>query len=44
MCAIFGIIGEYDSTLARKAVSILSHRGPDYWSGALMFSQLAVDF
>ncbi len=30
MCAIFGIIGEYDGTLARKAVSILSHRGPDY--------------
>lgn len=30
MCAIFGIIGEYDSALARKAVSILSHRGPDY--------------
>ncbi len=30
MCAIFGIIGEYDGSLARKAVSILSHRGPDY--------------
>ena len=30
MCAIFGIIGEYDSDLARKSVSILSHRGPDY--------------
>ncbi len=30
MCAIFGIVGEYDSALARRAVSILSHRGPDY--------------
>jgi len=30
MCAIFGIIGEYDSSLARSALSRLSHRGPDY--------------
>jgi len=30
MCAIFGIIGEYDGALARKSVSLLSHRGPDY--------------
>ena len=30
MCAIFGIIGEYDGALARKAVSLLAHRGPDY--------------
>lgn len=30
MCAIFGIIGEYDPVLARRSVSLLSHRGPDY--------------
>lgn len=30
MCAIFGIIGEYDSSLARKSLFLLSHRGPDY--------------
>ncbi len=30
MCAVFGIIGEYDTDLARKSVSLLSHRGPDY--------------
>ena len=30
MCAIFGIIGDYDSSLARKSVALLSHRGPDY--------------
>lgn len=30
MCAIFGIIGEYDPKMARKSVSLLSHRGPDY--------------
>ncbi len=30
MCAIFGIIGEYDGAVARKALSLLSHRGPDY--------------
>ncbi len=30
MCAIFGIIGEYDGSLARKALLLLSHRGPDY--------------
>lgn len=30
MCAIFGIIGEYDAALARRSVSLLSHRGPDY--------------
>jgi len=30
MCAIFGIIGEYDKDLARKAIGLLSHRGPDY--------------
>jgi asparagine synthase (glutamine-hydrolysing) len=30
MCAIFGIVGEYDGALARRSVSLLSHRGPDY--------------
>ncbi len=30
MCAIFGIIGEYDSAQARRCVALLSHRGPDY--------------
>lgn len=29
MCAIFGIIGEYDKKQARLALSKLSHRGPD---------------
>ncbi|MCD6433439.1 MAG: asparagine synthase (glutamine-hydrolyzing) [Sulfurimonas sp.] len=30
MCGIFGIIGEYDETKAKKALSLLAHRGPDY--------------
>lgn len=30
MCAIFGILGEHDQTQARFALSILSHRGPDF--------------
>ena len=30
MCAIFGIIGQYDPQLARKSIALLSHRGPDY--------------
>ena len=30
MCAIFGIIGEYDTSLAKKSIALLSHRGPDY--------------
>jgi len=30
MCAIFGIVGEYDEAQARYALSKLSHRGPDY--------------
>jgi len=30
MCAIFGIIGDYNGALARKSVALLSHRGPDY--------------
>jgi len=30
MCAIFGIIGEYNPAQARKSIALLSHRGPDY--------------
>ena len=30
MCAIFGIIGEYNDNRAKKALKRLSHRGPDY--------------
>ncbi len=30
MCAIFGIVGEYESGLARYALGKLSHRGPDF--------------
>ncbi len=30
MCAVFGIIGEYDETMAKHALSLLAHRGPDY--------------
>ena len=30
MCAIFGIVGEYDGDMARKSIALLSHRGPDY--------------
>lgn len=30
MCGIFGIIGDYDETKAKSALSKLSHRGPDY--------------
>jgi len=30
MCAIFGILGEYDEVKAKKALSLLAHRGPDY--------------
>jgi len=30
MCAIFGIIGEYDERQAKSALAKLSHRGPDY--------------
>jgi len=30
MCAVFGIIGEYDGKLARHSLSLLSHRGPDF--------------
>lgn len=30
MCAVFGIIGEYDDALATAALATLSHRGPDF--------------
>ena len=30
MCAVFGIIGEYDESKAKHALSILTHRGPDF--------------
>jgi len=30
MCAIFGIIGEYDEQKAKKALGTLAHRGPDF--------------
>jgi len=30
MCAVFGIIGEYDENRAKKALALLTHRGPDY--------------
>ena len=30
MCAIFGIIGEYNENRAKNALALLSHRGPDY--------------
>lgn len=30
MCAVFGIIGEYDEAKAKRALSLLTHRGPDY--------------
>ncbi len=30
MCAVFGILGEYDPLAARRALGTLVHRGPDY--------------
>ncbi len=30
MCAIFGILGEYDEAQAKYALAKLSHRGPDF--------------
>ncbi|WP_345993044.1 asparagine synthase (glutamine-hydrolyzing) [Sulfurimonas sp. HSL-1716] len=30
MCAIFGIIGEYEEQKARYALSLMQHRGPDF--------------
>ena len=32
MCAIFGIIGNYDEKKAKKALKKLTHRGPDFCS------------
>lgn len=32
MCAIFGIIGEYDEAKARESLKKLTHRGPDFCS------------
>jgi len=30
MCAIFGVLGEYNPAQARQALSCMAHRGPDY--------------
>ncbi len=30
MCAVFGIIGEYEENLAKRALGMLTHRGPDF--------------
>ena len=30
MCAVFGILGEYDESKARYALSLMHHRGPDF--------------
>ncbi len=30
MCAVFGILGAYDPTVARAALGRLTHRGPDF--------------
>ena len=30
MCAIFGIVGQYNENQAKNALAMLSHRGPDY--------------
>jgi len=30
MCAVFGILGNYNASLARQALSRMHHRGPDY--------------
>jgi len=30
MCAVFGIIGEYEPRIARQSLALLTHRGPDY--------------
>ncbi len=30
MCAVFGILGEYDSRKARHSLALLAHRGPDH--------------
>ncbi len=30
MCAVFGILGDYNPNQARQALSTMAHRGPDY--------------
>ncbi len=30
MCAIFGILGEYNEQTAKRALALLAHRGPDF--------------
>ncbi len=35
MCAVFGIIGRYDEGIARHALSLMQHRGPDHSGVAL---------
>jgi len=30
MCAVFGILGDFNPTQARQALSSMAHRGPDY--------------
>ncbi|MDF1878615.1 asparagine synthase (glutamine-hydrolyzing) [Sulfurimonas sp. SAG-AH-194-C20] len=30
MCGVFGIVGEYNENMAKKALAKLSHRGPDH--------------
>ena len=39
MCAVFGILGEYNETQAKEALSRLTHRGPDY-SGVVQKNNL----
>ena len=30
MCALFGILGHYEPSAAKRALALLAHRGPDY--------------
>ena len=30
MCAVFGILGEVDAGVARHALAVMAHRGPDH--------------
>jgi asparagine synthase (glutamine-hydrolysing) len=30
MCAVFGVLGDFDEATAKRALSKLTHRGPDY--------------
>jgi len=30
MCAIFGILGTYNSLQAKRALATMTHRGPDF--------------